>query len=79
MEVCWLPGWGLRERFGKGLALVQRLEVLLGTWVKFSRISFNAHRYWMAGIQTLWPPHKLTTINTITRLFRTVSLLTQTT
>ncbi|KAJ0920547.1 hypothetical protein HanRHA438_Chr05g0242571 [Helianthus annuus] len=53
MEVCWLPGRGLRERFGKGLALVQRLEVLLGTWVKFSRISFNAHRYWMAGIQTL--------------------------
>ena len=27
MEVCWLPGRGLRERFGKGLALVQRLEV----------------------------------------------------
>ncbi|MFS8029422.1 hypothetical protein Hanom_Chr16g01522141 [Helianthus anomalus] len=53
MEVCWLPGRGLRERFGKGLALVQHLEVLQGTWVKFSRISFNTQRYWMAGIQTL--------------------------
>ncbi|KAJ0614247.1 hypothetical protein HanIR_Chr02g0060261 [Helianthus annuus] len=53
MEVCWLPGWGLRERFGKSLALVQHLEVLQGTWVKFSRISFNTQRYWMAGIQTL--------------------------
>uniref|UniRef100_A0A251U0C1 Uncharacterized protein n=1 Tax=Helianthus annuus TaxID=4232 RepID=A0A251U0C1_HELAN len=53
MEVCWLPGRGLRERFGKSLALVQRLEVLQGTWVKFSRISFNTQRYWMTGIQTL--------------------------
>ncbi|KAJ0427797.1 hypothetical protein HanHA300_Chr17g0639061 [Helianthus annuus] len=53
MEVCWLPGRGLRERFGKSLAVVQRLEILQGTLVKFSRTSFNTQRYWMAGVQTL--------------------------